>query len=96
MLTRGISPSGFRRLTRHFAAGLVDNDLIADGQDLHASIAGVLAAFLVGSACVALMFLGKYNSVVATVHGALTAQFRRLPTNWRWRSTTRRCCSAAR
>src|SRR5260221_6085382 len=68
-----------RRLTRHFAAGLVDNDLIADGEDLHASIAGILAAFLVASACVALMFLGKYNSVVASVHGRLTAQFQTLP-----------------
>ena len=57
----------FRRLTRHFAAGLVDNDLIADSQDLHASIAGILAAGLVGSGCVALMFLGKYNSIVASV-----------------------------
>jgi len=36
------------RLTRHFLAGLVDNDLIADGQDLHASIAGILAVFIVG------------------------------------------------
>lgn len=68
-----------RRLTRHFAAGLVDNDLIADSEDLHASIAGILAAFLVTSACVALMFLGKYNSVVATVRGRLTAQFQTLP-----------------
>jgi predicted permease len=69
----------FRRLTRHFARGLVDNELIADGQDLHASIAGILAAFLVGSAAVALMFLGKYNSVVGTVNGRLTALSQTLP-----------------
>ena len=63
----------FLRLTRHFARGLADNELIADGQDLHASIAGILAAFLVGSAAVALMFLGKYNSIVGSVNGRLTA-----------------------
>ena len=68
----------FRRLTRHFAAGLLDNDLIADGQDLHQSIAGILSAFLVASGCAALIFLGKYNSVVSTVHGQLTAQFQTL------------------
>jgi putative ABC transport system permease protein len=68
----------FRRLTRHFAAGLVDNDLIADGQDLHQSIAGILAAFLVASGCVALMFLGKYNSVVTFVRGKPSALFQTL------------------
>ena len=83
-----------RRLTRHFAAGLVDNDLIADSEDLHASIAGILAAFLVSSACVALMFLGKYNSVVTFVRGRSTALFQTLSEKRRWRSTTRRCCWA--
>ena len=73
MLTRGTSPSGFRRLVRHFARGLVDNDLLTDGEDLHESIAGVLALFLVASGCVALMFLGKYNSVITGRHGRVTA-----------------------
>ena len=68
-----------RRLTRHFLSALVDNDLIAAGEDLHASIAGILSGLVVVSGCVALIFLGKYNSVVAAVKGQLTAQFQTLP-----------------
>src|SRR4029453_10760397 len=63
----------FGRLVRHFARGLVDNDLLADGEDLHASIAGILAGFLTASACVALTFLGKDNSVIAAVPGGPAA-----------------------
>ena len=59
----------FRRLTRHFAAGLIDNDLINDSQDLHASISGILAAVVVVSGAAALMFLGKYNSILQVVKG---------------------------
>jgi len=61
--------ASIRRLTRHFLAGLTDNDLIASGEDLHATIAGVLAACLMVSAGVGFMFLGKYNSVALNVHG---------------------------
>jgi predicted permease len=60
-----------RRLVRHFFSGLTDNDLIAPGEDLHATIAGVLAVFLVASAGVALMLLGKYNSVEMMLSGRL-------------------------
>jgi putative ABC transport system permease protein len=59
----------FRRLTRHFAAGLIDNDLIADSQDQHEAIAGIVATLLVVSGAVALMFLGKYNSILQVVNG---------------------------
>ncbi len=63
----------FRRLFRHFVSGLADNDLIAAGEDLHASIAGLLAACVVLSAGLALMFLGKYNSILTVNHGRLSA-----------------------
>lgn len=55
----------FRLLTRHFLRRFIDNDLIAPGQDLHASLAAVLAAFLIVSATVALAFISKYNGYAA-------------------------------
>jgi predicted permease len=54
----------FARLARQFWTGLSDNDLIAAHRDLHATIAGILAGILVTSAGVALLAVGKYNSVV--------------------------------
>ena len=74
-----VRTSKFVLLVRHFVSGLVDNDLIAPGEDLHASLAGVLGAFLVVSAGAALLFLGKYNSVTfAWVEGRFNPS--RLPT----------------
>jgi len=61
--------SKFGRLTRHFWSGLADNDLIAPDEDLHVTIAALLAVFLVGTAAVALLFLGKYNSIDVWIPG---------------------------
>jgi putative ABC transport system permease protein len=69
----------FRRLLRHFLAAFVENDLISPAEDLHGPIAGVLAVLLVLFAAVALLFLGKYDSVQLQVHGTfLPAQFQSL------------------
>jgi hypothetical protein len=75
-----------RLLTRPFLRRFVDNDLISTGEDQHASIAVVLAAPLLVSATVALALPVKCNP-----RGAQP-----LARSWRWRWTTRRCCSAAR
>jgi hypothetical protein len=40
-------------------------------EDLHATIAGVLAGFIVVSAAAALIFLGKYNSVLVSPEGGI-------------------------
>src|SRR5436190_13552290 len=84
--TVGGSPRGeapritmFRRLLRHFARGLVDNDVISPGADLGPSIAALMSALVVLSAGVALTFLSKYNSVVYKPRpGFVPAQFQTL------------------
>ena len=52
-----------KRLTRHFLGTLWYDDLIAPGEDLHGTFAGILALLLMLSAGVSLMFIAKYNSV---------------------------------
>jgi predicted permease len=66
--------SKFGRLTRHFASGLIQNDLVTPTEDLHATIAGVLALLLVGAAGLALMLIGKYNSVSFVSDGGFHAR----------------------
>jgi len=54
-------PGPARLLTRHFLRGLVENDLVSPGEDLHAPIAAILAMLVTLSGGVCAIFLAKYN-----------------------------------
>ncbi|RPJ57217.1 MAG: hypothetical protein EHM24_29675, partial [Acidobacteria bacterium] len=54
-------PNQARLLIRHFLRGLVENDLVSPGEDLHAPIAAIVAALVSLSGGVCAIFLMKYN-----------------------------------
>ena len=57
----GRDPSQAALLIRHFLRGLLENDLVSPGEDLHAPIAAILAAAVTLTGGVCAIFLAKYN-----------------------------------